>query len=118
MVGLGDLPGSAFASQAFDTSADGSVVVGASVTFGSGAFVWTANDGMRSLHDILVTDLGLDLTGWTLTRALSISDDGLTIVGEGRNPNGFNEAWIATIPEPATLSLLAFGGLLLLRRKR
>ncbi len=48
---------------------------------------------------ILVTDLGLDLTGWQLDTATGISADGMTIVGHGNNPNGFTEAWIATIPE-------------------
>ena len=121
MVGLGDLPGGAFAGGANATSADGQVVVGqsssASVISGE-AFLWTAEDGMRSLHDLLATDLGLDLTGWRLITARAISSDGRTIVGLGRNPNNINESWIATIPEPGTFSLLAFGGLFLLRRKR
>ncbi|MCH9023676.1 MAG: PEP-CTERM sorting domain-containing protein, partial [Planctomycetes bacterium] len=53
-----------------------------------------------------------------LSQAKGISADGLTIVGWGRNPSGNSEAWIATIPEPATLSLLALGSLALLRRRR
>ncbi len=64
---------------------------------------------MRSLHDMLTDDFGLDLTGWTLSEAWNISDDGLTIVGYGNNPDGYTEAWIATVPEPATLLLLGLG---------
>lgn len=44
--------------------------------------------------------------------------DGLTIVGWGYNPDGYDEAWIATIPEPTTLLLLGFGGLALRRKRR
>ncbi len=53
---------------------------------------------MRSLRDVLVTDYGSDLTGWTLERANGVSPDGLTIVGDGTNPNGDREAWIARLP--------------------
>jgi hypothetical protein len=50
---------------------------------------------MRSLKGILTNIYGLDLTGWTLTGASGISDDGKTIVGRGINPDGNEEAWIA-----------------------
>ncbi len=43
---------------------------------------------------------------------------GLTIVGTGINANGDTEAFIATIPEAATLTLFALGSLTLLRRRR
>ena len=49
---------------------------------------------MRSLQGVLVDDFALDLTGWTLTSATGVSADGSTIVGEGMNPDGFNEGWI------------------------
>ena len=70
---------------------------------------------MESLEDILVNDCGLDLTGWQLYLATGVSDDGLTIVGYGHNPSGHGEAWIATIPEPATLSILALSGVAVLK---
>lgn len=80
------------------------------------AFIWDNVYGMQSLRDILI-DLGLDLTSWTLSEARSISTDGLTIAGFGTNPDGYNEAWVAVIPEPATLLLLGFGAVIL-RKKR
>ena len=40
----------------------------------------------------------LDLAGWQLTEATGVSANGRTIVGNGINPDGQQEAWIATIP--------------------
>jgi probable HAF family extracellular repeat protein len=103
MVGLGDLPGGWFYSEAHGVSPDGSVVVGVSRTAsGYEVFIWDAGNGMLNLKDVLFNDHGLDLTGWTLTGAagaLGISSDGLTIVGVGINPDGYEEAWIATFRE-------------------
>ncbi len=123
LVGLGFLPGTTYgyANYAAAVSGDGSVIVGSSDTdssHGQDAYLWTADDGMRVLEDILVNDLGLDLTGWVLTEATGISDDGLTIVGTGINPNGDTEAFIATLPEPGTTALLAIGAGVLLSSRR
>jgi uncharacterized membrane protein len=120
MVGLGDLPGGALNSVAFAVSGDGSVVVGqGSGESGYEAFIWDETNGMRSLTRLLVDEFGLDLTGWTLTRASGVSDDGLTVVGYVQNPSGYLEAWIATIPEPSTHLLVAVGlvWLAVMRRK-
>ena len=73
---------------------------------------------MQNLKDVLVNDHGLNLTGWTLKRAFGISDDGLTIAGDGLNPDGNIEAWVATIPEPATVLLVGLSGLVLRRKVR
>jgi probable HAF family extracellular repeat protein len=117
MVGLGDLPGGTFDSWGADVSADGSIVVGRSNSaLGEEAFVWNETDGMQSLKQVLI-DQGVDMTGWTLSRARGVSDDGLTIVGWGTNPSGDLEAWIATLSAsspppvpslgPAGMSVLA-----------
>jgi probable HAF family extracellular repeat protein len=95
-VGLGELPGIMVGRIA--VSADGSVVVASSSgDNGDEAFIWNSTQGMRSLQQVLTNDYGLDLTGWSLNRANAISADGLTVVGEGRNPSGNTEAWIASL---------------------
>jgi probable HAF family extracellular repeat protein len=124
MIGLGHLPGYNYCSVATDVSGNGSVIVGyeaidwtsfpAAVTE---SFIWNSDDGMVSIKDLLEKDYGLDLTGWTLNEAVSISADGLTIVGNGINPNGNEEAWIATIPEPSIFLLLTFGAVLLSKKR-
>jgi len=116
--GLGDLPGGAFLSRALAVTPDGSIVVGYGTSdLGTQAFIWDAENGMRILQDVLES-YGLDLAGWTLQNASGISSDGLVLVGQGTNPSGDMEAWRAVVPEPATLTLLAFGGLAVLRRRR
>ena len=129
MVGLGDLPGGQFSSSATDVSDDGSIVVGRSrvgrFSNQDAAFVWDEVHGMRSIQELLI-DAGIDLTGWSLTGASGISSDGFVIVGTGLNPDGKTEAWWADlkgvpgfVPEPASFTVFACGGLILdLRRRR
>lgn len=100
--------------------ADGrSTIVGFRRNGGSGgeqqATIWDANGNMRLLQDVLTTDYGLDLTGWTLARATDISADGRTIVGNGINPLGFQEAWLVQLPTavPVPASVWLFGSGLL-----
>jgi len=97
MVGLGSQFGSGFA---YDVSSDGSRIVGSVQAYESDptAFLWDPTNGMRILQDVLMADYGLDLSGWSLTYASGISDDGTTVVGWGTNPSGSEEAWIAVLP--------------------
>jgi uncharacterized membrane protein len=117
MQGLGFLPGGDSASSnALHVSGDGSIVLGLSSSnapLGREPFIWDSANGMRSLQQVLVNDYGLDLTGWTLSVPRGISADGRTIVGDGINPLGQGEAWIATIPEPSSLALVGLGGIFL-----
>jgi probable HAF family extracellular repeat protein len=99
LVLLPDSPN--YQSTAYAVSADGSAVVGAGVGIGGGIYwgaaIWDETNAIRNIQDLLVNDLGLDLTGWHLSRATGISADGRTIVGWGTNPSGFTEAWMAVL---------------------
>ena len=64
---------------------------------------------MRELKAVLETEFGLDLDGWELQSARGISANGLVIAGQGINPDGEYEAWIATLPEPSTGVLVSLG---------
>ena len=103
MVGLGDLPGGDFASSARSASLGGAVIVGHSTISAVGtqgstdAFIWTSSGGMRSLRDLLVTDYGLDLTGWTLGGASDVSSDG-TVTRYAANLEPIGVARIPTCP--------------------
>lgn len=75
MVGLGDLPGPVFDSQATDVSADGAIVLGiASGLQGVTSFRWTAATGM--------VDLGRP-PGAGRSRLLGASADGSVAIGDG-----------------------------------
>jgi len=100
MKGLGELPGGIFFSEADGVSADGSIVVGGSASAnGNEAFIWDAANGMRRAADYLAGK-GLALPpGWVLRFANSITiyNGMVTIVGNGTNPDGNTEAWIAVV---------------------
>ncbi len=118
MVGLGNIFGEGYYS-AEDCSADGSIIVG---NFENGnktlskPFLWTEDGGMQDLQ-VMLAGLGIDLSGWVLKEATGISADGTVIVGSGTSPSQYSEAWMATIPEPTSLAMLALGGLAILRRR-
>lgn len=124
MVGLGDLPGGAFHSHGAGVSADGSIVVGLGTTAnGEEAMIWTQTHGMQRVLDVLVAQGVTGLTGWTLTAANSVSADGRIVVGQGINPLGQREAFVATVapqvvPVPAAVWLFggAIGALAAMRR--
>jgi len=128
MQGLGFLDPSDVASTAEFASSDGRLVFGDAIgsTLDFRTFVWDQHHGMRNLVDILDIEfgLGLDLADWTQFRAADISEDGLSLVGAGINPDGNQEAWLIQldhpigIPEPTTLAFTFCGLFTLLRWRK
>jgi probable HAF family extracellular repeat protein len=124
MVSLGDLPGFPNSSYARGVSDDGRIVVGSGNISGGlfgQAFVWEQGVGMKSLLSILLAN-GINPAddGWTdLTDATGVSADGKTIVGTGFR-NGFQQGFVAVLPEPAAVTLIGAGMLVLctLRRRK
>ena len=127
MNALPFLPGGGTQSEALSVSNDGSFVVGYAVSANNPsafeAVRWNAAGEVETLWDLL-TGLGVNpaASGWTqLNRATGITPDGTAIVGFGtRNLDGtaVTEAFLVTIPEPASMALLLPAGLTLLRRRR
>jgi len=98
MTGLGFLPGGT-ASVAFGVSANGKVVVGVGLSAQPRQAVrWTAATGMQSVKALLQA-AGVDIPGWQLAEATAVSADGTKIVGNGRDPNGRAQAWIADLSD-------------------
>jgi uncharacterized membrane protein len=95
-------------------SADGSVIAGTGFdTSGlTEGYVWDAAHGFRTLKDILSAS-GID-TGTTRFLISGLSADGTTIVGSTSDQRAF----VAVIPEPSGLGLLAALALLMPRRRR
>jgi probable HAF family extracellular repeat protein len=116
-------PALSHTSRPSGATADGAVVVG-SESFGSaltnsGAFIWDAAHGMRSLKAVLESEYGMNLTGWTLWSAGGITPDGRTIIGTGSHPQfGETVAWRVVLPEPGAATLFVLGGATLLVRRR
>src|SRR5262249_3340342 len=98
MTDLGFLPGGT-ASVAFGVSANGKVVVGVGISAEPRqAFRWTAATGMQSVKALLQA-AGVAIPGWQLGEASAVSAEGTTIVGNGRDPNGRPQAWIADLSD-------------------
>ncbi|PAP76483.1 lipase/acyltransferase domain-containing protein [Rubrivirga marina] len=98
MRGLGVLPGDV-ESIALAVSADGSLIVGESVSLEGDEtiFLWTAAGGMRALRPYLLAQ-GVDLSGWTLGRFGGLSANGNYLVGFAGN-GAARRAWrVALVP--------------------
>ncbi len=136
---LGLLPTTTTTTFAYAVDEDGSVMAGMSyMTYPDGvnryaACYWDRTQldsfGRPAAHDILVEAkaAGVAAANWfTLDRAYSVTPDGRWVTGDGQWDLDGNFAtttdrvlkgFAFEIPEPATLSFLALGGLALLRRR-
>ena len=121
MVGLGDLPGGSFSSDATGITADGTFIVGSSdvgLDFGSNrllnfdrnsiAFIWDEANGMRPLKDYLEETYNLDLSDWILFDVSYMNSDGSVISGFGSYQGEIQSYSFSatTIPEPSTGALI------------
>ncbi len=78
---------------------------------------WTESSGVQTLQSVL-TQAGCDFTGWTNLSAVDVSADGLTIAGNGTNPLGQAQGWVATVPSPGGVVVVGVVGLAAMRRRR
>lgn len=100
--------------EPFAVADNGSVLVG---RWNNQAVMMNDSGQVESIQDVLINDFGLDLSGWSLRAALDISPDGSVIVGWGIH-NGTREGWVAYIPEPSGLIVLAFAPIAIIIRRR
>ena len=63
------------------------------------AFRWTRATRMQSVLTLLLAAKVVTMTGWQLRSANGVSADGTVIVGDGVDPLGLAQAWIARLPK-------------------
>src|SRR5262249_53887212 len=101
MGGLDFLPGGDF-SVANGVDVGGPVMVGkgAAASGRTQAFRWTRATRMQSVMTLLLAAKVVTMDfGWLLTSANGVSADGTVIVGDGVDPLGQNQGWIARLPK-------------------
>jgi hypothetical protein len=82
---------------AVDVSADGRTVVGEQMCGPVlEAMIWREGEYAGTVSGLLAS-AGVNLTGWMLSEARAVSDDGLTIVGNG-SFQGEIRGWVAHLP--------------------
>jgi probable HAF family extracellular repeat protein len=97
--GMTELGGLANGASPIETyaraiAANADVVVGDAVTpQGSRAWIWTSATGVQDLNTFL-SSRGVNLSGWTLTRADGLSANGDFIVGRGLNSLGLEDGFV------------------------
>jgi hypothetical protein len=79
---------------------------------GNRAMRWTPQGGLTDLNTLIAQG-----TGWELAEAYDINENGY-IVGTGKFNGVYSNYMLKPVPEPATITALALGGIALLRRRR
>ena len=62
-------------------------------------FARDAELGIRNLKQVLIVAGESGVEGWLLSEATGISADGAVVIGNGTNPSGHTEGWVARLPE-------------------
>lgn len=98
-VPLGLISGDSAFSMASAISADGRIIVGSSAQDLNNvkAFIWDAQNGMRDLKQVLENEYNVDLSGWALEKATSVSANGNIIAGIGISPSGYDQGWLVNL---------------------
>ncbi len=84
--------------------------------FGIMPLMWASQSEVIHLAKYL-SENGIEMSGWVLSTAVDISDDGLTILGEGYY-HGVYQPFLVTIPEPTTTPVIVMGMILIRRRRQ
>lgn len=98
VVALGDFAEGPFGSSSRAITADGEFIVGYGTTaLGKEAALWDAALTMYRVADVLAQHGVQVPVGWLLTSAqdITVNGDVVTICGNGVNPLGYPDAWIA-----------------------
>ncbi len=87
-------------------------------SFGGRAKLLREDGTIVDVQNLLSNDYGIDFGTWRLREIVGMSDDGTVWAGNGINPQGFQEGWVAVIPEPTSAALSVLGLIALIRRRR
>ena len=117
-INLGSLSG--YTSSWANSINDNGQIVGACFNDSSGS------NGLATLFDPtgggnnidLNTTLINPLSGWTLREAMSINENGWIVGYMYKSGVDYHAFLLTPVPEPATLLLLTFGGLMLRNRRK
>jgi hypothetical protein len=66
------------------------------------AVIWTREAGLQQLADVVAANGPAIPSAWTLMEANAVSANGRWLAGTGRNPDGFEEAFLVDLQPRAS----------------